>query len=153
MTVTVDQPTVTVQELARALGVAPLEEDLVGHARAHGVLVHVIRDWSGRPAVTAGDAAALVAASEARANERAAAKSRSQAEQDAAIWAREREIATAARSAYERVLAAGARHGDRNAELRAWMAGLTAGLERQAQLAEANQPAATEPTPRRWWQR
>jgi flagellar biosynthesis/type III secretory pathway protein FliH len=152
--VTVDRPTVLVRELARAIGVAPLERDVIGHAAAHGVQLRTVRDWAGRPAVTADDAAALVAAIKTRATERATAKRRAEAERNAVTAERERSIAAAAREAYQSAFEAGVRRGDRDVELRAWLASVNAGLERQAQLAEAEQSAAAQPPRRRrWWER
>jgi len=94
MTTTLQAPTVTVREVARALGAVPLPGDLQALADALNVPLTLVTDWQGRPALTTDQAAALVAASRERDAERVAAKAAAQvteaaerADEDAEIQA------------------------------------------------------------------
>jgi hypothetical protein len=151
-TVTVDRPTVRVRDLARALGLAPLEGDLVAHATALGVELEVGKDWSGQPAVTEANAAELVAVTERRGVEQRQAKRRRQWEIETARAALDAAVGKAARTAYREVFDREVRAGRlATAELAAWTAAVQAGLDVQDAAAA---PAVAKPAPpRRWWRR
>ena len=151
-TVTIDRPTVPVRDLARALGLAPLEGDLVAHAAALGVELEVGKDWSGQPAVTEANAAELVAATERRGVEQRQAKRRRQREIETARAALDAAVGQAARAAYREVFDRQVRARRlATAELAAWTAAIQAGLN--VQDAAAGASVAKPAPPRRWWQR
>lgn len=101
MSTLTEAPTVTLREVARAIGAAPLAADLLSLAAAVGVPFTIVTDWQGRTAVTAAEARGLVDAMKARHAARMAAKAAAQVTEAATRASEDAEIQAAAQRAYD----------------------------------------------------